>query len=273
MIFIRYALIAALVSAVAFGTVGTFVVVKRMSSVAGAVSHATLAGIGVALFLKGALGYNWIDPKMGAFIAALFAAFAVWAVKQYAAEREDTIIGAVWAVGMALGLLFIAKTPIYVDPMTYLFGNILLISAIDIVLMAIWDVVILILLLLYYRQVQTIAFDEEYAALRGIPVPLYSFLFLQIIAVTIVLLVSVTGVVMVIAMMTLPAAIAGRHFKHLKSIMVAASLLTVFFIAGGLWISYELDFPTGPLIIIFAGIAYLANLLLLRIKKGFASLK
>ena len=129
--FIRYALIAGLVSSAAFGMVGSFVIVRRISYIAGAVSHAALAGLGASLYLKVVHGIAWLSPLTGATAAALLAAWIIAVVNLYAAEREDTIIGAIWAVGMAIGLIFISLTPGYMDPMSYLFGNILLIGRED----------------------------------------------------------------------------------------------------------------------------------------------
>ena len=129
--FLRYALIAGVLSSFALGMAGTYVVTRRISYIAGAIAHSVLGGIGAALFLQHKAGWAWFDPIIGALIAAVFSAVVIGLVSMYARQREDTVIGSIWAVGMAMGVLFIARTPGYIDPMSYLFGNILLISSTD----------------------------------------------------------------------------------------------------------------------------------------------
>src|SRR5271167_4041305 len=121
----RYALIAGALSSVALGIIGTYVVTRRISYIAGAISHSVLGGIGAALYLQVVWHCRWCDPMFGAVTAALASALLIGAVSLRAKQREDTVIGAIWSVGMAVGLLFFAKTPGYSDPMSYLFGNIL----------------------------------------------------------------------------------------------------------------------------------------------------
>ena len=140
--FLRNALIAGLLASIAFGMVGTYVVTRRITYIAGAIAHCILGGIGIALYIKYKVGLEWVNPMGGALCAAIFAALLLGLVSQYAHEREDTLIGALWTVGMAVGLLFIAQTPGYVDPMSYIFGNILLIGTQDLWLIAGLDILI-----------------------------------------------------------------------------------------------------------------------------------
>ena len=134
--FLRYAFIAGMLGSLAFGIVGSYVVVRRITYIAGAISHCVLGGIGAALYLQYKFDLNWLHPMLGALVVALLAALIIGFVSIYVREREDTVIGALWVFGMAIGLLFIAKTPGYVDPMGYLFGNILLISKYDLWMIA-----------------------------------------------------------------------------------------------------------------------------------------
>jgi zinc transport system permease protein len=181
-------------------------------------------------------------------------------------EREDTIIGAVWAIGMAIGVLFIAVTPGYhEDLMSYLFGNILLIGAGDLWIMAALDVVVLVLALGLYPQLEAVCFDEEFARLRGLNVEAYVLILLVLTALTVVLLVSVVGIVLVIALLTLPAAIAGHFTTTLRGMMAVASILAVSFTTAGLAVSYSPDLPAGATTIVVAGAAYLSVLILKRI--------
>ncbi len=262
--FIRYAFIAGLLSSVSFGIIGSFVVVKRISYIAGAISHAALAGIGAALYLEHTYGLESLSPLLGAVIAAMLAALIIGLVSTYYNEREDTIIGSIWAIGMAIGLLFIAKTPGYVDPMSYLFGNILLVGAQELVLILVLDLVVITLGILFYHQFLALSFDEEFTRLRGIPTRLYYILLIFLIALTVVLMVTVVGIVMVIALLTIPAATAGLFSRKLWQMMLLAALFCALFTSLGLGTSYVLDLPSGSTTIVFAGLVYLAGLLFRR---------
>jgi len=158
--FIRNALFAGLLSAVLFGTIGTLVTVRRIASLAGAVSHAVLGGIGLALFVSARGILPGFPPLAGALIFAVLAAIIIAIVSLKAKQREDTVINAIWAIGMSLGVLFMAKTPGYTDPSVYLFGNILLISKGDLVLLAIMDCIVLFLAWRFYPQLEASSFDE-----------------------------------------------------------------------------------------------------------------
>lgn len=255
---LRMALASGVLASVAFGIVGAYVVVRRISYIAGAISHCVLAGIGAALFLERTAGWTWCHPTYGAMVSALAAAVVIGLVSLYAREREDTVIGATWAVGMAVGLLFLAKTPGYVDPMSYLFGDILLIATRDVWLVAGLDVVVLGLVALFYNPLLAICFDEEFARLRGVPVERYYLLLLCLTALTVVLLVTVVGIVMVVALLTLPAAVAGRCAKRLWTMMALGIAFCMVFVVIGLGCSYVYDLPSGPTIIVIAAVAYLA---------------
>ncbi len=255
--FFRYALVTGLLSAIPFGIIGTFVVVRRISYIAGAISHCILGGIGAGLYIQYGLGISWFGPLHGAIIVALLAAVILAMVSQFGNEREDSVIGALWAAGMAAGLLFIAKTPGYIDPMSYLFGNILLITRNDIYYVIGLDILVLSVVGIFYNKFLALCFDEEFAGLRGIKTHWFYLLLLCLTALTIVLLVRVVGIVMVIALLTLPAAIAGQFAATIRQMMVCATLLCSFFIGTGLSASYSLDLPSGPVIIIIAAIFYL----------------
>ncbi len=259
--FIRYAFIAGMLASVAFGIIGTYVVTRRISYIAGAISHCVLGGIGLGLYLQLKVGISWCDPMYGALAAALAAAVIIGLVSMYARQREDTVIGALWAIGMALGLLFIAKTPGYIDPMSYLFGNILLISKGDLWLIACLDILIVGISIFFYNKLVAVCFDEEFARMRGIRAGAYYLLLLCLTALTVVLVVRVVGIVMVIALLTLPAAVAGHFSQRLWHMMALAALFCMFFIGTGLAYSYSYDLPSGPVIIVFAGAVYLAVIL------------
>lgn len=266
--FLRTAMVMGLLASVAFGMTGSLVVVKRISYVAGAISHAVLGGIGAALYFQRAHGVAWLHPLLGALVAALLAAVVISWIRNLHFEREDSVIGAVWAVGMATGLVFIAKTPGFTDPMSYLFGNILILNRTDLILVSLLDLLLLAIFLLQYNRLQALCFDEELARLRGVRVGWYYTLLLCIVACTVVLLVSVVGVVLVVALLTIPAAMAGRHARSLGGMMSVASLLTLIFISLGIFLGFIGDWPVGPAIILLAGAAYLLQSLVARRRSG-----
>jgi zinc transport system permease protein len=255
--FFRYAVLTGLFASIPFGIIGTYVVVRRISSIAGAISHCVLGGVGLGLYLQKAHNITWFGPSQGAAAVALLAAVILTLVSLHAKQREDSVIGALWAAGMAIGLLFIAKTPGYIDPMSYLFGNILLITKSDLFFVLALDLVVIGVVITFYNSFLAICFDEEYARLRGIRTHWLYLLLLCLTALTIVLLVRIVGIVMVIALLTLPAAIAGNFAGSIKQMMLLAILLCAIFILSGLGVSYSLDLPSGPVIIVIAATAYL----------------
>jgi len=251
--FLQLAVLASLLAAVACGMVGTYVVVKRMGYLAGGIAHAVLSGLGAALFF----GY----PAMtGALAAAIAAALLLGGIKLYWREQEDVLIGALWSVGMAIGVLFITKTPGYqVDLMTYLFGNILMVSPRQLWLMAGLDLCLVGAVLAFFKQFEAIVFDEEFARLRGLPVARLYLGLMCLIAVSVVLLVQVVGLVLVIALLTLPAAMARHYVYNLRPMMVLTALITALACLAGLALAYEPDLPAGATIILVAAAAYLAS--------------
>ena len=168
---LRYALLAGVLSSVALGIIGTYVVTRRISSIAGAISHSVLGGIGAALYLQVVVGLAWCDPMAGAVIAALVSALIIGTVSLYAKQREDTVIGALWSVGMAVGLLFFAKTPGYTDPMSYLFGNILMITSNDLWHVIELDVLVVVLGVVLYNKFLAVWFRSGVRRASGSPRP------------------------------------------------------------------------------------------------------
>lgn len=253
--FLQHALAAGVLASIACGIVGSYVVVKRIGYLAGGVAHTVLGGMGVAYFLGK-------SPIGGALVAALLAAAVIAWVNLRLRQHEDTIIGALWAVGMAIGVIFISRTPGYnVDLMSYLFGNILMVPREDLLLMAGLDGVIVALVALFRKPFLAVCFDEEFARLRGVPVGLFYLLLLWMVALTVVILIQVVGLILVLALLTLPAAIAGQYTRTLAAMMLVATLLGMIFTGAGLALSYEPDLPAGATIILLAGVAYLFSAL------------
>lgn len=256
--FLQNAVLASVLASSACGMVGTYVVVKRIGFLAGGIAHAVLGGMGAALF------FGFL-PMLGALATAVVAALVLGLVKLHAREQEDILISAFWAAGMAVGILFISQTPGYqVDLITYLFGNVLLVSKQQLLMMLILNVVLVITIILFYKQFMAITFDEEFARLRGLPVTALYLTLLCLTAVSIVLMIQVVGLILVIALLTLPAAISQHYTQTMKSMMGLAVVLGTLFCFTGLGVSYSLDVPSGATIILVTALAYLMLTILRR---------
>lgn len=252
--FLQYAVIAGLLASIGCGIMGTYVVVKRIGFLAGGIAHAVLGGMGIAWFL----GSN---PIGGAIIAAIIAALLIGWVNLRWRENEDTIIAALWSIGMAIGIIFISKTPGYnVDLMSYLFGNILMVPKDFLWLMAGLDLFLVVVVIAFYKYFLAVCFDEEFARLRGIHMEFYYLLLLCLVALTVVLLIQIVGLILVIALLVLPAAIASQYASSLQRIMLLSIALGALFTVSGIVISYEPDLPAGATIILIAGATYLLSL-------------
>ncbi len=263
--FLQHALLAGLLVSLSCGVVGTYVVTRRITYLAGGIAHCVLGGMGVARYMQVVHGWAFLDPLLGAVVAALGAAFIIGWINIHAKERIDTVISAFWGMGMATGILFISKTPGYgEDMMAYLFGNILLVTQGDLLVIAGLDLFIMATALLFHKQFVAVCFDEEFARLRGIHARFFYFLMLALTALTVVLLVSIVGIVMVIVLLTLPAAIAGRFCLRMGSTMALAAGICALLTTTGLALSYKPDLPAGATIIVLTGVVYLATTLLKR---------
>jgi zinc transport system permease protein len=256
--FLQHALFAGILASIASGIVGTYVVTRRITVIAGSMAHSVLGGMGVAYWLQTVHGVTWLQPLHGALIAALLAALIIGFVRLRGVEREDTIISAIWALGMAVGVLFLAKTPGYkADLMTYLFGNIVLVDAAELRLLIGLDLVVVAIAVVFYQPLLALYFDEEFAKVRGVNVTFYYLLLLVLVALTVVTLIYVVGIVLVIALLTLPVAIAGRFAQRMWQMMALAGLLSALLTSVGLAVSFGPDLPVGATTILLAGAAYL----------------
>ncbi len=253
--FLQNALLGGILASIACGVVGSYVVVKRISYLAAGIAHAILGGMGIAYFFGN-------SPMSGALVAAVVFAIILGWVSLRWKQQEDTIIGALWSMGMAVGILFLSKAPGYhMDLMSYLFGNILMISRDDLFLIGGLDLVILITVGLFYKQLLAVAFDEEFAKLRGISVEWFYMLFLILIGFTVVIMIRIVGLILVIALLTIPPAIANHYIRSLNHMMILAVILGIFFTCSGLALSYEPDLPSGPMIIVLSGSVFIVSVL------------
>jgi zinc transport system permease protein len=252
--FMRNALMAGILVSIACGIVGTFVVVKRIVFISGGIAHAAYGGIGLGYYLQ-------VNPVLGAIIFSVASALGMGAVQRKTRQRVDTIIGVMWAIGMATGIIFVDLSEGYkVDLMSYLFGSILAVPSSDLWIMLVLDLVIVALVASFYKELLAISFDETFATVENVPVDMIYVLLLCMIALTVVMLMRVVGLIMVIALLTMPAAIAAQFVKDLKKMMALASLLGVLFSTTGLWLSYFWNLTSGATIILVSGAVYVLSL-------------
>ena len=260
--FLLLALLASLAASFASGIIGSYVVVKRIVSISGSIAHSVLGGMGFFLWLKRTYGWEILTPLYGALFAGLLSALVMGWVHLKYREREDTVIAALWATGMSVGVIFIALTPGYnVELLNFLFGNILWVTHSDIQLLLALDIAIFILVAIFYRRFLAICFDEEQAQLQGLSVKCLYLLLLCLVAISVVLLIQVVGAILVIAMLAIPAAVAGTWTKKLGMMMVLAVVLGGLFSSAGMYIAYELNWPPGATISLVAAGAYSLSLL------------
>ncbi|MES9997607.1 iron chelate uptake ABC transporter family permease subunit [Desulfovibrio aminophilus] len=254
--FMRNALLAGLLASCICGVIGTLVVVNRIVFLSGGIAHAAYGGVGLALFL----GLP-VLPLTAAF--ALLCALIMAAVTLKARERADTVIGVLWASGMALGIILVDLTPGYkADLMSYLFGSILAVPREDIWIMAALAVVVMTTVLFCYRGFLALSFDEEFARARGLPVTALHVLLLALTALCVVMIIRVVGLILVIALLTIPPFIAERRARSLGSMMALSGVLSAVFCVVGLALAYSLDITSGAAIIAVAALAFFLSTLL-----------
>ena len=257
--FMRNALTAGLLASVICGIMGTLVVVNRIVFLSGGIAHAAYGGIGLAFFM----GWPYLAGTLGFSLAA---AMVMAAVTLRARHRADTIIGVIWALGMAIGIILLDLSPGYnTDLMSYLFGSILSVPASDLWIMAAIGIIIMTLVVSYYHDLLALSYDEEFARIRGVPVTLIYFLLIGMLAVTVVMVIQVVGLILVIALLTIPPFIMESYARSMLAMMIGSSLLGMLFTISGLWLSYAYDLTSGATIILVAGVFFFLNLLLQRL--------
>ena len=242
--FVQHALIAGVLVSLAAGIIGSLIVVNRMVFLAGGIAHTSYGGIGLAVFFG-------LPIFLGASLFAVAAALLIATLTLNRRHRIDTFIGLIWAVGMAIGVVFVDLTPGYnVDLMSYLFGSILAVSTQDLYFMGALLAVILFVVLFWYRQILAVSYDSEYAQLRGIPTRFFYTLILVLSAMTVVIAIKVVGLILVIAMLTIPVYIAEKLSNSLFKMMFLSGLVATLFTLIGLWFSYTFDLTSGASIIL-----------------------
>ena len=256
--YLKRSLLAILLASIASGIVGGYVVARRQSYLIGAVSHSLLGGIGLARYLQIAYGLSWFSTILGALFAAVLSAIAISTLTLKNRMRQDTVLSAIWTLGVAIGVSFIAITPGYSEDLTsYLFGSILLVSKADIAVMAVMTIAIVVTVLLFRNRFLTLCFNEETLALRGVSAAWTSFVLHLLIALTVVLLAQVVGIVLVLVLLVIPAATAAQFAKRISQVMLWGAIFCLLTCTGGLVASYEADWPVGATIVELAVAVYL----------------
>ncbi|KEI04465.1 metal ABC transporter permease [Clostridium botulinum] len=257
--FMRHAVIGVVLASIVCGIIGTIVVEKKLVMMSGGIAHTAFGGIGMGYFLG-------MEPMIGALMFSILSALGIAKIKRSTNTNSDTLIGMFWSLGMALGIIFIAFTPGYPPDMnSYLFGNILRVSSMDVNIMAILDVIVVAIVVVLFNYFKAYLFDDEFTQVLGINTSFLEYLTYIIIACTIVVLIRVVGIILVIALLTVPPAIAKQFTFNLKSIMFISCLLGVIFGFIGLVLSYYFSIASGASIIIVAVGSYVLVYLIRRI--------
>lgn len=265
--FLLTGLVAGWLASLACGVIGPYVITRRIVFLAGAIAHMAVGGLGAAIYLHAVYAdwFNWLRPLHGAMVSSVLAAVLLGWVQQRAAERMDTLIGALWATGMALGILLIKFTPGYhTELMSYLFGNIVYVSRGDVVLMAVLVLVIVGTVLLMHKRLLAICVDEEQACMQGVNVMATNIVLLSLVALTVICLIQIVGLILVLALLTLPAATAGHYVSRLAPMIYVSCLLSMVVTTLPRVAAYGTRVSPESAIVLTAGAVYLLSVLVRR---------
>ena len=256
--FMRNALAAGLAASGLCGIIGIYVILNKIVFISDGIAHAAFGGIGLGYFL----GY---DPLAFGIGSAVLTALGIGMVSSRARVSEDTAIGVFMATGMALGIMLLTLSQGYArDLYGYLFGNILAVTVSDVLLILAFTLIILALVFLLYKEFLVLSFDPIYGEAIGLPVQSLRLLLLGMVAFSVVILIKIVGIIMVIALLTIPGAISRQHMKGLPAIMAGSVFLGIIFVTIGLFISYLLDVPSGATIILTAALTFFLSTTLSR---------
>lgn len=256
--FMQNALIAALLASIVTGIIGTIAIEKKLISMSGGIAHASFGGIGFGYLLG-------FEPIWGGLFFAVGSSILISRISKNSKMKADTMTGILWSFGMALGILFISLTPGYMPDMTsYLFGDILSVSTGSLMYMAIFTAVIVFVFIMLFNHLIMYLFDEEYAKARGINTKLLEWTVYIMIPIGIMVLIKIVGIILTIALMTIPVSIAKILFKTIKSVIGASIVISALFSLIGLTISYYVNIPSGVCIILLSTVVYLVLMLVRR---------
>jgi zinc transport system permease protein len=251
--FMRNALLAGILSSIACGIIGTLVVINRLSSLSGGIAHTAYGGLGLSVFFK-------LPLLLGAMIFSLMSTFIMGYISSEKKERSDTLIGVIWAMGMAFGIIMIDLSKgYYADILSFLFGSILAVSNNSIIFLLIIDILCVLTITLFYKEIIAFSYDEEFAQICGIRVKLLYYFLLVLITFCIIGLIRIVGLILVIALFTIPPSIAELFTNKIKNIIIYSTILGIFFTIFGLIVSYYLNLTAGATIILILGISYFCS--------------
>jgi len=249
--FFQHALIGSLLASIACGLIGTYIVTRRLVFISGGLTHASFGGIGLGL-------YTGIPPILSAAVFAVLSAFGVEWLSKRKDMREDSAIAVFWTLGMAVGIIFTFLSPGFApDLSAYLFGNILTITRSDLALLAALAVVLAVFFGLYLRPIVYVAFDREFARSQGIPVQLFEYALMMLIALTIVACLRMVGIVLVISLLTIPQMTANLFSHRFHRIIWLSMGIGYLSCLGGLYFSFQKNIPSGASIIFFSILIYI----------------
>ena len=260
--FMQNALMSAIFASIICGIIGSIVIEKKLVMMSGGIAHTSFGGIGLGYYLN-------FEPLFGALIFAVFSSLAIVGIKRNTNTRSDTLIGLFWSVGMALGILFISFTKGYPPSMsTYLFGDILTATRIDVLMAALLSLFVIFFISAYYNYWKAYLFDDEFLSVLGVNTRLMEYFLFIMIAFSIVVVIRLVGIILVIALLTAPAALARLFTYNLKKMIYTAVLLSILFSTTGLYLSYNFNIPSGATIILLSGGMYLITTLILKLKSS-----
>ncbi len=242
--YLNHALWAAILSGITCGLIGTYVVARRMVFLAGGITHASFGGLGIAFYLG-------INPLFGATLFAILSALGIEWAGERGRIREDSAIGIIWSIGMAVGALFMALRPGYTsgDLSNYLFGSIITVTQGEVKALALLTLLLVVGALLWLRPIIYTAFDRNFAQSQGIPTRSISYLMSALLALAIVLSIRIMGIVLLLSLLTLPVAIANTLTKEYRKIALWSPAIAVLGNVTGLAVSYHWEVPPGAAII------------------------
>lgn len=251
--FLQYALCTSIFASIICGVIGIIIVEKNLVMMSGGIAHTSYGGIGLG-YLMG------FEPILGAFLFSSCAALGIGFIKRKGSVRFDVVIALFWSLGMALGILFIALMPGYPpDLSSYLFGNILSVTKANLYLIIGLTFIVILVIFILFNDWKAYLFDEEFASIIGIKTAFLEYLLLVLIAMSVVVLIRVVGIILVLALLTAPAAIAGMISSRFEHRMIYAVIIGTFFCIAGLGISYLMNIASGATIVILSSICYLLS--------------
>ncbi len=291
-----HGLIAGLLASICCGIIGPYVITRRVVMASGAISHMAIGGVGAGIYLA----YMWVDPAFrlrvealtggllpaptgnqlggapgreqvdqaalfGAMAAAVIGAILIGLIHQRVRERMDTLLGAIWAVGMAIGLVLLKLTPGYQAEVTaYLFGNISFVPLSELVVLGVLAACVLTTVVVFHKRFMAICLDEQQAELQGISALWTNLVLLVLVALTVMTVMRVVGLVLVLALLALPAATAGHHATRLVHMMWISVLLCMLLTTIPRILVYDTPISPEPAIVLAAGGLYLTSVVVRR---------